>query len=225
MTASPPNIAATVSSDRHQIQLEESSPLLLFVGDVEGSDQSAHAARRTPQCQQHPGCSAQAQRPARCADQLVNLIGQHLLRLLREHTRQRGDLLFHLRWIEHQAIDRYQCGQAREQGQQDGISDAAGDEEKIGVGNLLPHSPKDIAPPTRRDLPGVFRLASAIVILVEVLRLSRGGRRLEVAFQALDPSCHVHCDLVLQLSAGVADLAFELLGISRFGSPSSARPS
>jgi hypothetical protein len=96
-------------------------------------------------------------------DKLVHFVRQQLLGLSRKNAGEGTDLPLDLGGVEHQAVYRDQSSQSGEKCEQYCIGDAAGDQEEIGVGNLIPSAPRYVHPSFRGDFSGISSLPATII--------------------------------------------------------------
>ena len=141
-------------ADRNQVESEEAATLLFLIGNIDGGDQPAYAARRAPERQQQARYGREAKRAARRLHQIVQLLGKKFLRLLRQNPREDRHLPLDLSGIENEPVKRNERRQAWEQRQQDRVGHSARDQEEVLIGDFTPGAPQDVLPAARGISPG-----------------------------------------------------------------------
>ena len=174
-----------------RLSLRKPRRLLFLIGDVDGGDQPAHAARRAPQRQQQARDGGEAERAARRLHQTVQLLAQKFLRLRRQNAGERRHLPLDLAGVEDEPVERNERRQAGEQRQQDRVGDAARDEEEVLIRDFAPGAPENVLPAARRYLAGMIRLASAPAVPA-LRRLRRSAQPRKIPLKLLQARIAAH---------------------------------
>ena len=101
----PPASSPKCHPQNDQVEFEKATALLFLIGDVDSRDQTAHAARRAPQCQQQAHNGGETERPARCLDQIAQFLPLEFLRLRRKDAGEGRYLSLDLSRVENEPAE------------------------------------------------------------------------------------------------------------------------
>ena len=172
MTATPIT-ATTVNAEGGEVEAHEAAGLVLLVGDVQGLEQRLHPRGGAIECQQQRQGRTPAELGGAGRGHGVRLDVEQVDRLLGHHRAQRADLLLDDRRIGHQAVDRHQRGDRREQRQQGVERAAGGNDRHIVLADLAPDPLQHLEPAAGRNRRRAVRTPARRLSLVMAARRRR----------------------------------------------------
>ena len=167
--------AAGRERQRQQVQFDKTALLALLIDDVEGVDHRLDPGIGAPQRQREAEQEGKAERGVALGQHARDLVLHDLERALRQHQRQRLQIVADGRGVGEQAVARDQRGNGRKYREQPEEHHACGNRQQPVLAGALIGAPQDVLPAFPRDLQRAFGAPPAAV-LRQFLR-ERSGRR------------------------------------------------